>query len=255
VNRDKAKILFCNCSHMNAVPDDTRARVLGALDAADVDLTAVDDLCRLAAVRDESLADFAAGELVVIACRPRAVRWLFAAAGVTLDESRVRFFNMHEDSPEEITAAVSGASPRACGAASAPPPPVGEWPPWFPVIDYDRCINCKQCLSFCLFGTYELDDAGRVTVANPAACKTNCPACARICPRAAIIFPKHPEPPINGAPIADEAAVQANVRLNVSEILGDNVFAALTARQKRRRKLVDRARLSARPAPDPPGES
>ena len=26
------------------------------------------------------------------------------------------------------------------------------WKPWFPVIDYDRCTNCMQCLSFCLFG-------------------------------------------------------------------------------------------------------
>ena len=30
----------------------------------------------------------------------------------------------------------------------------GEWKPWFPVIDYDRCTNCMQCLSFCLFGVY-----------------------------------------------------------------------------------------------------
>src|SRR3954471_12554488 len=22
------------------------------------------------------------------------------------------------------------------------------WKPWFPVIDYDRCTNCMQCLSF-----------------------------------------------------------------------------------------------------------
>ncbi|HEX8311367.1 MAG TPA: ferredoxin family protein, partial [Chthoniobacteraceae bacterium] len=30
----------------------------------------------------------------------------------------------------------------------------GQWKPWFPVIDYDRCTNCMQCLSFCLFGVY-----------------------------------------------------------------------------------------------------
>ena len=24
----------------------------------------------------------------------------------------------------------------------------GAWTPWFPVIDYQRCTNCMQCLSF-----------------------------------------------------------------------------------------------------------
>src|SRR5207253_1448437 len=23
----------------------------------------------------------------------------------------------------------------------------GDWKPWFPVIDYERCTNCMQCLS------------------------------------------------------------------------------------------------------------
>jgi hypothetical protein len=26
--------------------------------------------------------------------------------------------------------------------------------PGFPVIDYDKCTNCMQCLSFCLFGVW-----------------------------------------------------------------------------------------------------
>ena len=34
----------------------------------------------------------------------------------------------------------------------------GDWKPWFPVIDYDRCTNCMQCLSFCLFGVYGVDE-------------------------------------------------------------------------------------------------
>ena len=33
----------------------------------------------------------------------------------------------------------------------------GAWKPWFPVIDYDRCTNCMQCLSFCLFGVYGVE--------------------------------------------------------------------------------------------------
>jgi ferredoxin len=30
----------------------------------------------------------------------------------------------------------------------------GTWKPWFPVIDYSRCTNCMQCLSFCLLEVY-----------------------------------------------------------------------------------------------------
>src|SRR5262249_12286072 len=40
----------------------------------------------------------------------------------------------------------------------------GEWKPWFPVIDYDRCTNCMQCLSFCLFGVYGVDEQQRIQV-------------------------------------------------------------------------------------------
>ena len=64
----------------------------------------------------------------------------------------------------------------------------GAWKPWFPVIDYDRCTNCMQCLSFCLFGVYGVDDQQRIQVQNNDNCKTNCPACSRVCPEAAIMF-------------------------------------------------------------------
>ena len=86
-------------------------------------------------------------------------------------------------------------------------PEPAPWVPWFPAIDYDRCTGCLQCENFCLFGVFEVA-AGEVVVANPAKCKTNCPACARMCPTTAIIFPKHPGGPIDGAEV-DEADVQA----------------------------------------------
>jgi Pyruvate/2-oxoacid:ferredoxin oxidoreductase delta subunit len=67
----------------------------------------------------------------------------------------------------------------------------GDWKPWFPVIDYDRCTNCMQCLSFCLFGVYGVDEEQKIQVQNNDNCKTNCPACSRVCPEAAIMFPKY----------------------------------------------------------------
>ena len=79
----------------------------------------------------------------------------------------------------------------------------GEWKPWFPVIDYDRCTNCMQCLSFCLFGVYGVDKNQNLEVQNQDSCKTNCPACSRVCPEAAIMFPKYKSGPINGEAVTD----------------------------------------------------
>ncbi len=86
---------------------------------------------------------------------------------------------------------------------------------WYPVVDYSRCVNCKQCLQFCLFGVYETSEGGKVSVAKPDHCKPGCPACSRICPRGAIMFPLYEkDPSIAGAPgrpfpSPDEAARKA----------------------------------------------
>jgi ferredoxin len=82
-----------------------------------------------------------------------------------------------------------------------------------------------------------------VFVANPQACKNNCPACARICPEAAIIFPKIGEEPINGAEITDEEKVKASIKLNVDEILGSDAYAALKARKQKRRSLLNKKKI------------
>ena len=107
-----------------------------------------------------------------------------------------------------------------------------DWKPWFPVVDYDRCTGCMQCLSFCLFGVYDRgsDEEGRrVIVGRPANCKTNCPACARVCPAGAIIFPKYTDAPINGAeasPGEDGSAAAEGP----AAALGPDVYAALRRR-------------------------
>ncbi len=78
------------------------------------------------------------------------------------------------------------------------PPKPGGWKPWFPVIDYNRCTNCMQCLSFCLFDVYGVDTGGKIKVQKSHNCKTDCPACSRVCPEVAILFPKYKAGPING---------------------------------------------------------
>ena len=106
----------------------------------------------------------------------------------------------------------------------------GEWKPWFPVIDYDRCTNCMQCLSFCLFGVYGADSAGHIQVQNNDNCKTNCPACSRVCPEAAIMFPKYKAGPINGDVVRDSDMQKEKMKVDISSLLGGDVYSQLRQR-------------------------
>lgn len=202
-------ILFCNCVHYDLIPSGTREQILHSLSRSGVQVEVVADLCGLAAGRDPRMQTWArASSLTVIACFPRAIRWLFHAAGVSLWEERTQFLNMRAQSAQEILDGLSlgenESEPSDIDRKSQIANQKSDWVPWFPVIDYDRCVNCKQCMNFCLFGTYGLSDEGRVQVVKPSGCKTNCPACARMCPRQAIIFPKYMDSPINGDSIVSD---------------------------------------------------
>ncbi|MCP5526931.1 MAG: ferredoxin family protein [Verrucomicrobiales bacterium] len=129
-------------------------------------------------------------------------------------------------------------SARAETAAAAP----GAWKPWFPVIDYDRCTNCMQCLSFCLFGVYGVDEARRIQVQNQDRCKTNCPACSRVCPEAAIMFPKYASGPINGAAVNDADLDREKMKIDISALLGGDIYSLLRARSERARSRFSQER-------------
>ena len=106
----------------------------------------------------------------------------------------------------------------------------GEWKPWFPVIDYDRCTNCMQCLSFCLFGVYGVDEQNKIQAQNHDNCKTNCPACSRVCPEAAIMFPKYKAGPINGDVVQDSDLGKEKMKIDISSLLGGDVYSQLRQR-------------------------
>ncbi|MEM7587258.1 MAG: ferredoxin family protein [Acidobacteriota bacterium] len=108
-----------------------------------------------------------------------------------------------------------------------------DWKPWFPVIDYDRCTNCMQCLSFCLFGVYDVDDEKQIDVANPDKCKTNCPACSRVCPEVAILFPKYKNGPINGDIVQAEDVDREKMKTDISSLLGGDIYSLLRQRHER----------------------
>lgn len=109
----------------------------------------------------------------------------------------------------------------------------GDWKPWFPVIDYDRCTHCMQCLSFCLFGVYGVDTDKRIQARNLDNCKTNCPACSRVCPEAAIIFPKYKAGPINGDAVSDSDLQREKIKVDISALLGGDIYSLLRSRSER----------------------
>ncbi|MGL4943081.1 MAG: ATP-binding protein [Thermoguttaceae bacterium] len=69
---------------------------------------------------------------------------------------------------------------------------------WYPLVDYDACVGCLECVNFCLFGVYDVGQDDKPLVVRPDACRDGCPACARVCPGAAIVFAMHDEPLIAG---------------------------------------------------------
>jgi Pyruvate/2-oxoacid:ferredoxin oxidoreductase delta subunit len=118
----------------------------------------------------------------------------------------------------------------------------GDWKPWFPVIDYDRCTNCMQCLSFCLFGVYGVDEQQRIQVQNNDNCKTNCPACSRVCPEAAIMFPKYKSGPINGDVVSDADLQREKMKVDISALLGGDVYAMLRERSEKAKSRFSKER-------------
>jgi len=103
------------------------------------------------------------------------------------------------------------------------------WKPWFPVIDYDRCTNCMQCLTFCLFDVYSTKE-GKITVTNEDKCKTDCPACSRVCPEVAILFPKYGKGPINGDVVKAEDIQREKMKVDISSLLGGDILSTLRNR-------------------------
>jgi len=147
----------------------------------------------------------------------------------------------------EIVELVEGV--RGDRSLNQPPDMAGEgsrsWKPWFPVIDYDRCTNCMQCLSFCLFDVYGVDGEQRIQVQNQDNCKTNCPACSRVCPEVAIMFPKYGSGPINGAPVSDQDVNREKMKVDISALLGGDIYSSL-----RERSAAAKTRFSKERSPD-----
>ena len=266
VMKKTAHILYCDCAFAEIIPTATREAFLRALGQSSLSLTRVADLCGIAARKDPLLKELAQQPgLTIIACYPRAVRNLFLAAGVELPPE-TKILNQRSDSAQNIVDCLTTAnSKKTCSCNSDKKPSdqqttlqldsQSEWIPWFPVIDYELCTNCKQCLNFCLFGVFDTDESGKIMVKNPANCKTNCPACARVCPRVAIIFPKHDADPINGAAVTDPEMNRRNSGVNLKSLAKSDIYESFRRRSASSKPRFAPAESSKAPTAPPAASS
>ena len=125
---------------------------------------------------------------------------------------------------------------------AAPAAKPATWKPWFPVIDYSRCTNCMQCLSFCLFDVYGVSSESKIQVQHQSNCKTDCPACSRVCPEVAIMFPKYRHGPINGEEVKADDIRREAMKVDISALLGGDVYAMLRDRSVKAKSRFSKER-------------
>ena len=188
------------------------------------------------------------GDLIVIGWHyPRATKWILARHNMEVNGAtrKLHCLDARELKPEALVgrvrdilagkaSAVVEAPPKAEGKGQgeltprqrgeqaeselAPPANAELSPRWYPVIDYDQCTNCMECMDFCLFGVYGVDHNATLRVAQQDQCRQDCPACSRVCPVGAIVFPKYQtNQTIAGSP---DGGDRGEVKLDLSSIFG-----------------------------------
>jgi ferredoxin len=97
-------------------------------------------------------------------------------------------------------------------------------------------------MSFCLFDVYGVSTQGKITVQNQNNCKTDCPACSRVCPEVAILFPKYRFGPINGDEVNSEDLRREAMKVDISALLGGDIYAALRDRSDKAKSRFSKER-------------
>ncbi len=233
--KDKKRLfIVCNCSNYEIIDRDEQRRYIDEAEDEGARIEIVEDLCGALVDRGVEIAGLIRGhECVVVACHERALKGMLNSAGIDMSRRSVEIVNVRKESPDR-DAHFTGNNEKAGGCE-----PEGRdgWIPWYPVIDRERCRDCGLCLEFCLFGVYE-KKGGKVTVSNPANCKTNCPACARICPEAAIMFPKFHESPVNGDQIGDLSEARSKIKVDMEKLFEGDIYSKLAARRAKNKKSI-----------------
>ena len=230
---------------MMAIADETTLRIVLYEGEGAVSLEAADRTATVAALLEQGYAVTCAGEGAVAPTDDSSLLVLGRFADGKAPEAEdaagnvsLAFRDITGLDPDGVTALVETERESTQSAKH------GEWKPWFPVIDFDRCTNCMQCLSFCLFDVYGTDDDQQIQVQNNDNCKTNCPACSRVCPEAAIMFPKYKSGPINGDVVSDSELNREKMKIDISALLGGDVYQMLRDRSQRNRSRFSKERDS-----------
>jgi len=58
---------------------------------------------------------------------------------------------------------------------------------WYPMINYEKCIECGACIAKCSHGVYDKTSALPLVIA-PDSCIQGCTGCGRLCPVGAIEY-------------------------------------------------------------------
>lgn len=111
----KATLLYCHCAYAKVIDPAVKEAVLKQLSGSGVAFEAVADLCEMSARKDPALARLGqAKNLRIAACFPRAVRWLFHAAGTPLPKD-AEVLNMRTEPAEDVADRLLG-----CGRHPVP---------------------------------------------------------------------------------------------------------------------------------------
>ncbi len=101
------RILYCHCNYAQVIPKAVKEAVLKNLCESGVEFDAVADLCEMSARKDPALKQLASnGAVKICACHPRAVKWLFSAAGAPLPKEGVEVLNMRTQTAEQVCEAI-----------------------------------------------------------------------------------------------------------------------------------------------------
>lgn len=123
------KILYCHCAYAQVVPKAVKLEVLRRLTASGIAFDAVPDLCEMSARRDPALQRIAAeGDVTIAACYPRAVKWLFHAAGAPLPDNGVEILNMRVASADEVVSKLLACGELVESAGGEPVEPASGEP-------------------------------------------------------------------------------------------------------------------------------
>lgn len=228
-------IVICACASRSFISKVQVAELVATLQQAGYNVTIEADLCETAETDPARMRELVTGN-IIMGCYTRALRALADRA----DCSATRNINIRGRRVEQVLKELNlddamnhdeewqARRDAALAEINAFTVKVAT-DAWYPILDYERCVDCGKCHDFCLFGVYSIED-GKVKVAQPQNCKNNCPACSRVCPAEAVIFPKYERSPINGGSASEEGVIMLDM---------DTMYAdALRARLEQRRASV-----------------